>query len=81
MFGWLRKRSECRQPEARWTVSIEPDHVKVTDEAARASDMGKPAMAGVAIETNDADCNRPPHPCLTVILGGSNPPGGGLYDL
>ena len=77
MSGWLRKRSECRKPEACWTVSIEPDHVEVIDEAGHTFDMAKPGMAGVAIETNDTGSNRSPHPCLTAILAGSNPPEGG----
>lgn len=53
MFDWLRKRSERRQPEARWTVSIEPEHVEVTDDAGRTSSLAKADMTGVAIETND----------------------------
>ncbi|SOB81188.1 hypothetical protein SAMN06297144_1444 [Sphingomonas guangdongensis] len=53
MFGWIRKWTQRPQPEALWTVSIEPDHVRVTDDAGQTKTLAKSDMAGVAIETND----------------------------
>jgi hypothetical protein len=53
MFGWLRKRLKRSQPEARWAVLVERDHVRVIDDAGRTTALAKSDMTGVAIETND----------------------------
>lgn len=53
MFGWFRKRVERLQPEAHWTVSVEPDRIQVTDNAGNTAALAKADLAGVLIETND----------------------------
>lgn len=54
MFGWLKKRFARPDMEARWTVSLEPNQVRVADDMGRVIAVAKDAIAGVAIETNDA---------------------------
>lgn len=53
MFGWLRKRTDRPQPEARWFVSVESDQLHVTDDTGGTTTLARSDLAGVAIETND----------------------------
>ena len=54
MFGWLKKRPKVPQPEARWTVTIDGDAIRATDEAGIAKEVLKGDLSGVIIETNDS---------------------------
>lgn len=52
MFSWLRRKARP-QPEAQWIVSVEPDHVRITDSAGCTTALARAELTGVAIETND----------------------------
>ncbi|WP_066719667.1 hypothetical protein [Sphingomonas pituitosa] len=54
MFGWLRRRAVRPQPEARWIVALDLDHIQITDDKGSAQCMAKADLCGVAIETNDS---------------------------
>lgn len=59
MFGWFRKRCETPQPlslqpEARWSISVDDDSIRTTDEAGVMKAVLKRDLCGVIIETNDS---------------------------
>lgn len=53
VLGWLRRLRPARPPpEARWTVAVDDESIRVTDEAGATRTVAKSALERVAVETN-----------------------------
>jgi hypothetical protein len=54
IFGWFKKSFKRLEPEAKWNVIIDADHVQVTDLYGTSRCAAKVELSGIAIETNDS---------------------------
>ncbi|HVK56420.1 MAG TPA: hypothetical protein VM532_15515 [Burkholderiales bacterium] len=54
MFGWFNKKHQALQPENKWVITVEGDHISVCDDTGQAKSIAESDLSGVAIETNDS---------------------------
>ncbi|QNA83411.1 hypothetical protein G4G27_04890 [Sphingomonas sp. So64.6b] len=54
MFDWFKKKSGKAEPESKWVVTFDGEHIGVSDAAAQTKRAAKHDLSGVAIETNDS---------------------------
>jgi len=54
LFSWLRRKSKPLYPEALWTVAMETDGIRATDQTGDKMFVASSDLSSVAIETNDS---------------------------
>ena len=53
LFGWLKKRKQRIQKEARWTVAVDDTEICITDHEGNTKSVAKTELSRVMVETND----------------------------
>jgi len=54
LFSWLRRKPKGLYPECLWTVVVDGECIRSTDQTGATMSVSNAELCGVAIETNDS---------------------------